>query len=76
MPYVHIRVTDEQVTRRQKSELVARSTAMLREVLGKNPDTTVVITEEVPLQNWGIGGQLVDDRRAGAAGLVDPGAVA
>ncbi|MDB5045198.1 MAG: 4-oxalocrotonate tautomerase family enzyme [Deinococcus sp.] len=69
MPYVHIRITDEGVTTEQKAELVARSTQMLVDVLGKNPNTTVVVIEEVPLENWGIGGELVSARRkrAGAA---------
>jgi len=63
MPYVHIRITDEGVTTEQKAALVARSTQMLVEVLGKNPATTVVIIEEVPTENWGIGGELVTVRR-------------
>lgn len=67
MPYVNVRVTDETVTREQKAELVARSTQMLVDVLGKDPATTIVIIDEVPLQNWGVGGELVDERRARAA---------
>ncbi|MFB9990844.1 4-oxalocrotonate tautomerase family protein [Deinococcus oregonensis] len=63
MPYIHIRITDEGVTTEQKAELVARSTQMLVDVLGKNPNTTVVVIEEVPLENWGIGGELVSVRR-------------
>lgn len=63
MPYIHIRLTDEGVTREQKSELVKRSTAMLVDILGKNPATTVVVIDEVPMENWGIGGELVDARR-------------
>lgn len=64
MPYVHIRITDEGVTRAQKAELVRRTTGMLVEVLGKNPATTVVVIDEVPTENWGINGELVDARRA------------
>ena len=63
MPYIHIRITDEGVTTEQKAELVARSTQMLVDVLGENPDTTVVVIEEVPPENWGIGGELVSVRR-------------
>ncbi len=64
MPYVHIQVTDEGVTRAQKAQLVARSTQMLVDVLGKSPATTVVVIDEVPTENWGIDGELVDERRA------------
>ncbi len=63
MPYVNIRITDEAVTRKAKAELIARTTQMLVDVLGKNPETTVVVIDEVPTDNWGIGGTLVSDRR-------------
>ena len=36
---------------------------MLVDVLNKNPETTVVVIDEVSTDNWGIGGQLVSDRR-------------
>jgi 4-oxalocrotonate tautomerase len=29
---------------------------LLQETLGKNPNTTVVVIDEVDLDNWGIGG--------------------
>ncbi len=63
MPYVNIKITDEAVSREAKEELVRRTTQMLVDVLNKNPETTVVVIEEVSTDNWGIGGQLVSDRR-------------
>jgi 4-oxalocrotonate tautomerase len=68
MPYVNIRITDEGVTREQRAELVRRTTRMLQEVLGKDPATTVVVIDEVPMGSWGIAGELVDERRARRAG--------
>lgn len=64
MPYVNIRITDEGVSREAKAELIARTTQMLVDVLGKNPETTVVVIDEVKTDNWGIAGELVSDRRA------------
>ena len=64
MPYVHIRVTDEGVSREQKQELITATTNLLRDVLGKNPSSTFVVIEEVPTDNWGVGGELVTDIRA------------
>ncbi|MCJ8168517.1 4-oxalocrotonate tautomerase family protein [Pseudomonas sp. A3.4] len=64
MPYVNIKVTREGVTREQKQALIAGVTQLLVDVLGKNPATTVVVIDEVELDNWGIGGELVSDRRA------------
>jgi 4-oxalocrotonate tautomerase len=63
MPYVNIRITNEGVTKEQKAELVAGATELLRRVLGKNPATTVVVIDEVDTDNWGIGGELVTERR-------------
>jgi len=38
-------------------------TQALVDVLGKNPETTVVVIEEVDTDNWGIGGVSVTERR-------------
>ena len=64
MPYVNIQITDESVTRAQKQELVTATTSLLRDVLGKDPATTFVVIDEVPTDNWGVGGELVTDIRA------------
>jgi 4-oxalocrotonate tautomerase len=63
MPYVNIKVTREGVTREQKERLIAGVTRLLTEVLGKNPQTTVVVIDEVETDNWGIGGETVTVRR-------------
>lgn len=63
MPYVNIRITDEGVTREQKAELIVGVTDLLHRVLAKNPATTVVVIDEVPTDNWGIGGEQVTERR-------------
>ena len=63
MPYVNIKITDEGVTAAQKAELIAGVTNLLRDVLGKNPATTVVVIDEVKTDNWGIGGESVTVRR-------------
>jgi 4-oxalocrotonate tautomerase len=63
MPYVNIKITREGVTPEQKSELVRGATKLLVDVLGKNPQTTVVVIEEIDTDNWGIGGETVTVRR-------------
>lgn len=70
MPYVNIKVTggSEAPTPEQKAELIAGVTELLSRVLGKNPATTVVIIDEVSMDNWGIGGESVTVRRAKASG--------
>lgn len=63
MPYVNIKITNEGVTTKHKQALIAGVTKLLSDVLGKNPATTVVVIDEVEMGNWGIGGELVTERR-------------
>ncbi|WP_330256754.1 4-oxalocrotonate tautomerase family protein [Nocardia sp. NBC_00565] len=63
MPYVNIKVTDEGVTREQKTQLIKGVTDLLRDVLGKDPATTFVVIDEVALTDWGVGGMNVEDWR-------------
>jgi 4-oxalocrotonate tautomerase len=63
MPYVNIKITNDGVTSQQKAELIKGVTDLLQKVLNKNPETTVVVIDEVETDNWGIGGQQVTLRR-------------
>ncbi|MDT0607066.1 tautomerase family protein [Croceitalea rosinachiae] len=54
MPYVNIKVTDEQVTKEQKRQLIEGTTQLVVDVLNKNPKTTHVVIEEIPIDNWGV----------------------
>lgn len=63
MPYVNIKITREGASAEQKAELISGVTALLRDVLGKSPQTTVVVIDEVDTDNWGIGGESVTRRR-------------
>ena len=64
MPYVNIKITREGATAEQKATLIRGVTLLLRDILGKNPETTVVTIDEVDTDNWGIGGESVTVRRA------------
>jgi 4-oxalocrotonate tautomerase len=64
MPVVTIK-TVEGLSQEEKSLVIAKITEVMREVLGKNPETTHVIIEEVPAENWGLRGKTVANIRAG-----------
>jgi len=63
MPYVNIRITKDGVTAEQKAKVISGVTDLLRDVLGKNPQTTFVVIDEVETDNWGIGGETITQRR-------------
>lgn len=68
MPYVNIKVTggSEAPSAEQKAELIRGVTELLSRVLNKNPETTVVVIDEINMDNWGIGGKSVTVRRVEA----------
>ncbi len=57
MPYINIRVTEEQVTKEQKRQLIEGATQLVVDILNKNPKTTHVVIDEVPIENWGVNGK-------------------
>ena len=63
MPYVNLKITREGATAEQKAALIRGVTRLLADILGKNPQTTVVVIDEVDTDNWGIGGETVTVRR-------------
>lgn len=68
MPYVTIRVTGDPITTEQNNALISRTTTMIEDVLGKDPEITWVVVEEVPSNRWGIGGRTYADRQQNARG--------
>ncbi len=61
MPYINIKVTDEAVTKEQKRQLVEGATQLVVSILNKNPQTTHVVIDEVPVDNWGVKGKLYSE---------------
>ncbi|PKB18762.1 4-oxalocrotonate tautomerase family protein [Flavobacterium sp. 5] len=59
MPYVKIEVTREGVTREQKQQLIAGITALITDVLDKDPNLTHVVIQEIELDDWGFAGEQV-----------------
>ena len=65
MPFVNIKLTgdSEAPTAEQKAELIAGVTELLARVLNKNSASTVVIIDEVPMDNYGLGGKTITEVR-------------
>ena len=63
MPYVNVRITKDGVTKEQKARIVREITQTLQTVLGKNPEHTHIIIDEVDEENWGFAGVLTDEYR-------------
>ncbi|HVN22650.1 MAG TPA: 4-oxalocrotonate tautomerase family protein [Syntrophorhabdales bacterium] len=63
MPYVNIKVTKDGVTAEQKAALIQGVTKLLFDVLGKDPQMTSVVIDEVDTDNWGVAGESLTVRR-------------
>jgi 4-oxalocrotonate tautomerase len=60
---VNVKITKDGTTREQKAQIVAEITDTLVRVLGKKPEHTHIVIEEIELENWGFGGILTDEYR-------------
>ena len=65
MPYVNVRITDDNVSAEQKAAVIKGITDVLVRELGKSPDSTMVVIDEVPTDNWGFKGKSVTELRKG-----------
>ncbi|CAI4029714.1 putative tautomerase K2 [Nitrospira tepida] len=60
MPYVNIQIT-KGATRAQKARLVREVTGSLVRILGKHPEHTHIVIQEIAEANWGFSGLLTND---------------
>lgn len=60
MPYVNIQIT-KGATRQQKSAIVKDVTESLATHLGKRPEHTHIVIQEIEEEDWGFAGMLTDD---------------
>jgi len=67
MPFVNVRITRDGVTREQKAQVISEMTETLQRVLGKQPELTHVVIEEVDPDNWGVAGESTTALRGRAA---------
>jgi 4-oxalocrotonate tautomerase len=67
MPYVNLQIT-KGATRAQKAEIVKAFTDTLVRVLGKNPQNTHIVIQEIEREDWGHGGELVVDKAPASPG--------
>lgn len=63
MPYVNVRITKDGVTAAQKAQIVMEITQTLQRVLGKRPEHTHIIIDEIEPENWGFAGMLTTEFR-------------
>jgi len=62
MPYINLQIT-KGATREQKKQIVEQFTDTLVRVLGKKPEHTHIVIQEIEEEDWGFAGMLTDDYR-------------
>lgn len=62
MPYINLQIT-KGATRSQKERIVKEFTETLANVLGKKPEHTHIVIQEIEEENWGYAGILTDEYR-------------
>ena len=61
MPYVNVRILRNGVTAEQKARIVSEITQTLKTVLGKKPEHTHIVIDEIDPENWGYAGRLTSE---------------
>ena len=62
MPYINVKVAGE-LTGDQKRALAEKFSSALEEVAGKKPSSTYIVFEEIPREDWAVGGRLLADKK-------------
>ena len=60
MPYVNIKVVKQQVSQEQKSSLINGVMDIIVNIMGRNPELTVITLDEIEHSNWFIGTHSID----------------
>jgi 4-oxalocrotonate tautomerase len=60
MPYVNVRIAGT-LTREQKRQIAEEITDTLERVAGKPRSYTYIAFDELPEEDWAIGGKLLDE---------------
>ena len=69
MPYVNVQIT-KGASREQKARLIGEITQSLVNILGKRPEHTHIVIQEIADEDWGFEGMPTDEwrkRRIGAS---------
>ena len=55
MPYVNLKFVKQQVNQQQKEQLINGLMDIIVNIMGRNPDLTVITVDEIDQSNWYIG---------------------
>jgi len=60
MPYVNVKIAKHQASQEQKDLLINGLMDIIVNIMGRNPDLTVITLDEIDQSNWFIGGKQID----------------
>lgn len=61
MPFINVKVIENQITLEKKKELVAELTDLIVKVMGREREYTVITIDELKEYQWAIGGVTLDE---------------
>ena len=61
MPFINVKVIENQITLEKKKELVAELTDLIVNVMGREREYTVITIDELKEYQWAIGGVTLDE---------------
>lgn len=64
MPYVNVKIGRGPISAEQKQAVITGITQVIAQELGKKPETVWGVIEEIPTDNWGVGGESLTSFKA------------
>ncbi|MBP1640501.1 MAG: 4-oxalocrotonate tautomerase family enzyme [Bacteroidetes bacterium] len=63
MPYVNVKVVKQQVDQEQKNALISGLMDIIENIMGRDPNLTVITLDEIDQTNWFIGSRPIDSSK-------------
>jgi 4-oxalocrotonate tautomerase len=63
MPYINVKYVKQQVSAEQKCALINGLMNIIVNIMGRNPDLTVITVDELDKSNWFIGTKPIDESK-------------
>jgi len=71
MPSVNVKLVKQQVNQEQKELLIQGLMDIIVNIMGRNPELTVITIDEVDQSNWFIGGKSIDKSKHDKVSFVE-----
>lgn len=64
MPFINVKIIENQFNESKKQELIEKLTDLVVEVMNREKDLTVIVIDEIKLSSWAVGGKCIKPKES------------